>query len=135
MLIVVDTNVLVSGLLSPDNPPGRIVDLIVANVLQLAVDDRIMAEYEDVLTREPFSFPPRQAMALLDHVRLNGRLVSAAPIYSKKIPDPSDLPFAEVALAAGVDVIVTGNKTHFAFVAELGLSALSPRAFLRQWLE
>jgi len=132
LLIVLDTNVLVSGLLRPDNAPGRIVDLVIANSIQLAYDDRIMTEYEDVLTRAPFSFPRRQVSALLDHIRLNGTPVSAIPLPITGIPDPSDLPFAEVAVAAGADIIVTGNKAHFAFVGALGISTLSPSAFMKQ---
>jgi len=135
LLIVLDTNVLVSGLLRPDNAPGRIVDLVIANSVQLAYDDRIMTEYEDVLTRAPFSFPRRQVSALLDHIRLNGTPVSASPLPIKGVPDPSDLPFAEVSVAAGVDMIVTGNKAHFAFVGTLGISALSPSAFIKQLQE
>ena len=50
---VVDTNVLVSGLLSPFGPPGRIVDLLQAGGLRLAADDRIEAEYRDVLSLSP----------------------------------------------------------------------------------
>jgi len=44
MKIVLDTNVLISGMLNPSGPPGRIVDFLRTEVLQLAVDDRILAE-------------------------------------------------------------------------------------------
>ena len=132
MLIVVDTNVVVSGLLNPNGPPGRIVDLIAANLVQVAYDDRVLAEYEDVLSREPFSFSLRQISALIDHIRLNGALVSPLPLRPASYPDLKDLPFAEVAIAAGVGTIVTGNKAHFSFVAAYGIAVLSPAEFLRQ---
>ena len=48
---VVDTNVLVSGFLSPFGPPGRLLDMLQARGLRLATDDRIEAEYRDVLAR------------------------------------------------------------------------------------
>ncbi len=54
MKIVLDTNVLISGILKPSGPPGRIVDLLRSGVLQLVVDDRILAEYTDVLRRDYF---------------------------------------------------------------------------------
>jgi predicted nucleic acid-binding protein len=47
MRIVVDTNVLVSGLLSPFGPPGVIVSLTAAGRLSLCYDARILAEYAE----------------------------------------------------------------------------------------
>ena len=130
MLIVVDTNVIVSGLINPHGSPGRVVDLIVSNSVQLAFDDRVLDEYEEVLTREPFSFHRRRVAALLDHVRLTGTQVSSAPLPPGKYPDASDLPFAEVAVTAGVAIVVTGNKSHFSFLMSYNIEILSPSDFL-----
>ena len=52
--IVLDTNVLVSGLLSPLNAPGRIIDALQIERIQLAIDDRIFLEYGEVLRRPKF---------------------------------------------------------------------------------
>ena len=54
MKIVIDTNVLISGMLNPSGPPGKIVDLLRSGALQAVVDDRILSEYADVLRREYF---------------------------------------------------------------------------------
>lgn len=132
MLVVVDTNVIVSGMLNPNGAPGRVVDLIVANLIQLAFDDRVLSEYEEVLTREPFSFPRRQVLAFLDHIRLNGTIVSPSPLPPGRYPDTTDLPFAEVAIAAGVATTVMGNRSHFGFLSQTGIAMLSPSEFLRQ---
>ncbi len=51
MRIVVDTNVLVSGLLNPYGSPGRILDLVLSGRIQVLYDDRILEEYQDVLAR------------------------------------------------------------------------------------
>jgi predicted nucleic acid-binding protein len=48
----------------------------------------------------------------------------------EEIPDPADLPFAEVAVAAGVDALVTGNIRHFTFLAEYGVKVLTPAKFV-----
>lgn len=77
-----DANVLVSGLLSPYGPPGRILDALLAGILTLVFDDRILGEYEDVLTRQEFGSDPDHAM------------------------------FIEVAMAGRSDAIVTGNKAR-----------------------
>jgi putative PIN family toxin of toxin-antitoxin system len=130
LLVVIDTNVLVSGLINPDGTPARVLDLLLANVIQAAFDDRVLAEYEEVLTRKPFSFNRKHVQALLDHVRLNGTLVSAPPMPPGDYPDRTDLPFAEVALAAGAAALVTGNPAHFSFLATFGVAVLSPQEFL-----
>ena len=54
---VLDTNVLVSGLLSPFGPPGRLVDALLARHLRIASDDRIEAEYREVLARPKLGIP------------------------------------------------------------------------------
>ena len=46
MKIVLDTNVLISGMLNPSGPPGGIVDFLRTCVLLLVIDDRIIAEYK-----------------------------------------------------------------------------------------
>ena len=56
MRIVLDTNVLVSGFLSPYGPPGAILRSILAGSITLCFDERILTEYRDVLTRGRFAF-------------------------------------------------------------------------------
>jgi len=53
---VLDTNVIVSGLISPLGPPGRIVDALLARKLLIAVDDRILQEYREDMGRPKFLF-------------------------------------------------------------------------------
>jgi predicted nucleic acid-binding protein len=106
------------------------VDLVLANVIQVAFDDRVIAEYVEVLTREPFSFHRRHVDALLEHIRLNGSQVLAPPLPPGDYPDRTDLPFAEVAIASGAAILVTGNPIHFSFLGELGVSVLSPHELL-----
>ena len=77
MTIVVDTNVLVSGLLNPYGAPGQIVNLIAAGELSLAFDARILGEYRNVLLRPAFSFRLGHVHALLERDSLRrpaGRL-------------------------------------------------------------
>jgi hypothetical protein len=62
---IVDTNVLVSGLLSPSGPPGRLVDVLLGRRLRLALDDRIEAEYREVLARPKLGIEPIRHDAFL----------------------------------------------------------------------
>lgn len=49
MKIVVDTNVVVSGLLKPQSNPAEILNLILSRQVVLCADSRIINEYREVL--------------------------------------------------------------------------------------
>ena len=70
MKVVLDTNVLVSGLLTPTGTCGQIVDLFIAGAFELAVDARILQEYETVLHRPELDLPAVEVEELLRFVRL-----------------------------------------------------------------
>jgi uncharacterized protein len=131
--IVLDTNVLVSGLLSPMGPPGRIVDLIAAERLTVLFDDRVVNEYRDVLARPRLRIEPAEATAVLDLIVHTGHYVPAAPI-DVELPDPDDVPFLEIAVAAAADALVTGNERHFRPVRGAHRATIhSPAAFLAHY--
>lgn len=112
MLIVLDTNVLVSGLLKPFSAAGTILRLVAEGGIRVLYDARILAEYREVLQRPKFGFNPDSVEVLLAQIEADGVLITAEPVDIKALPDPTDAPFLEIALAARVP-LVTGNKRHF----------------------
>lgn len=112
MRLVVDTNVLVAGLLRPDGPPGRILDSILRQSFTVLYDDRILAEYEVVLARRRFGFDPIAIGIFLAFVRDTGERI-LAPALELRCSDAGDQPFLEVAVEAGAAALVTGNRRHF----------------------
>lgn len=132
MRLVVDTNVLVSGLLTPFGAPGVIVSLIAAGGLRLCYDARILAEYDDVLRRRSFGFEQEDVANLLTQIRAPGELVVPVPL-SVRLPHADDEPFLEVAEAAMVEFLVTGNLRHFAVNDRKSTRVVSPRVFLDQF--
>ncbi|MEI7813757.1 MAG: putative toxin-antitoxin system toxin component, PIN family [Coriobacteriia bacterium] len=129
MRIVLDTNVLVSGLLSPFGPPGEIVRMVSSGVVALCLDARILAEYDDVLARPKLGFDPDSVAALLDYADFRSESVASTP-FEKRLPDPDDEPFLEVASAGGADCLVTGNLGDFPSNARAGVAVLSPAEFM-----
>ena len=123
---VLDTNVLVSGLLNPSGPPGRLLDAIVSGHLLLALDDRIFAEYRDVLKSPKFKFLSSDVRDFLAFFQQQ-HWINAHPVNVKELPDLSDVPFAEVALSQDQPVLVTGNPRHFPKTKLKGLRVLSPQ--------
>lgn len=132
MKIVLDTNVLVSGLLQALGPSGQIVRLVASGELALCHDPRIMAEYREVLLRERFRFDPARVEALMEQIRAGGIPVAARPL-AVRLPDPDDEPFLEVALAGGIRCLVTGNLKHYPTEARQGIEVLAPRAFIESY--
>lgn len=112
MRIVLDTNVLVCGLLSPFGPPGEIVRMVSSGTVELCFDARILAEYGDVLAREHIGFERDAVAALLEYVEFRGEVVAPDPLTGR-LPDTDDEPFLEAALASGAECLVTGSVAHF----------------------
>lgn len=135
MRIVLDTNVLVSGLLNPHGPPGRIVDLILAGELAIVYDDRVLAEYAEVLSRPRFGFDPHDVEHVLDLTENEGAPAVVAPLDPPDLPDPDDLPFLELAAAVEPHLLVTGNTRHLPPETRPDhVRVESPREFVAQWM-
>ena len=109
---VIDTNVLVSGLLSPTGNEAIVLLAIRQGLIRPCFSAEIMAEYAEVIARPKFSFGAEEIAAALAMFDECGELVAPAgppPV----LPDPDDGKFLHCAEAAGAEYLVTGNKRHF----------------------
>jgi putative PIN family toxin of toxin-antitoxin system len=111
MYAVLDTNVLVSSLWSPDSGPAKIVALMQNGVLVPCYDSRILTEYQDVLRRPKFQFSKWEVDALLDQIEKDGLSVVPLPL-TQPFTDEDDRKFFEVAKHCNAQLI-TGNLRHF----------------------
>lgn len=131
MLVVLDTNVLVSALLSPHGSPASVLNLALGGEIRLAFDDRILAEYREVLLRPKFGFAPGDVGDLLAALEADGEHVIPRSL-NVRLPDKDDLPFLEVAAFVNAP-LVTGNTAHFPASARGGVDVYSPAAFVKMW--
>jgi putative PIN family toxin of toxin-antitoxin system len=129
MKIVLDTNVLVAGLLSPFGPCGEIVRMVSSGEVTLCFDALILTEYSEVLYRPKFGFDKDKIAALLDHVEHRGHTVASLPLRHS-LPDPDDEAFLKAAIAAKAKCLVTGNASHFPSKLCQGQKVLAPTGFL-----
>ena len=134
MRLVLDSNVLVSGLLSPFGPPGDIVRLLATGTICVCYDARILGEYREVLSRAAFRIAADRVESLLDQIEADGVLVTARPL-AVRLPDPDDEVFLAVALSGGARCLVTGNLRHYPEQSRQGLPVVSPRRFLELYAE
>lgn len=131
MILVVDTHVVVSALLNPRGAPGRVLDLVLGRALDLAVDDRILAEYRAVLTRARFGFDAADVEALMAFLIATAITALGRPL-STRLPDEDDEAFLEVAIKARADALVTGNLRHYPVADRAGVHVMSPAEFIAQ---
>lgn len=131
MRIVLDTNILVSGLLSPFGPPAEVVRMVSSGAVALCLDARIVTEYAEVLARPRFAFDPDAVAALLEQVMHTGLIIAAEPLTAR-LPDVDDEPLLEVAASSGAEALVTGNIAHFPREACGDVRVMRPSEFV-EW--
>lgn len=113
---VIDTNVLVSALLSSkdDSATVQIVGHLIRGTIIPIYSNAIVKEYREVLSRKKFGFSGETVDYLLSAMEKYGILVDPCP-SGLVLPDMKDLPFYEVVLEKRNDdaYLVTGNIKHF----------------------
>lgn len=129
MKIVLDTNVIVSGLLHPFSSSGEIVRMVSSGDLQLYYDARILSEYKEVLLRPKFSFNSGDVDDLLIQIEACGFTIAAAPLV-KRLPAPHDEPSLEIAITGKARCLVTGNLKHYPAKKRQDMPVVSPTEFL-----
>jgi len=129
MNIVLDTNVLAAGLLTPSGSCGEMVIMVSSGELTLSFDARILSEYHEILLRPKFRFKKDSIIALLDYIRHSGTVVASSPL-PHSLPHQDDEPFLQAAIAGQAACLVTGNRSHFPSKLCCGVKALSPQEFL-----
>ncbi|MBN1105281.1 MAG: putative toxin-antitoxin system toxin component, PIN family [Deltaproteobacteria bacterium] len=107
MKVVLDTNVIVSAVLTSHTVCAQILDMLADGVFAIVADDRILREYDSVLRCPRLRHIPDDIAEVLEWSRSVAEPVAAVPL-SAVLPDPGDMPFLEVA-ASTRDLLVTGN--------------------------
>lgn len=132
MLVVLDTNVLVSALRSAFGASNALLRRLALAEYRIAISTALCLEYDDVLNRPGLltSYAPQQITAFLNSVCA---VAEEAYIYFRWRPflqDPKDDLVVECALASGASHIVTHNARDFKGVEKLGISVMTPSQFL-----
>jgi len=129
MRVVLDTNVVVSGLLSPFGPPGEIMRMVSSGVITLCIDARILTEYVEVLARPKLGFNQEAVKALLDFIEVTGQTVASTPL-PRSLPDSDDNPILEIALAGKASYLVTSSLKDYHKDWCFGMAVVSPAEFV-----
>ena len=133
MRIVLDTNVLISGIFFT-GPPYQILEAWRDGNLQILVSPAILEEYRRVMNELASQFEAINLDSFLDLLTLRSEIV-LAPVMPRVIKDdPSDDKFLECAVAGKAACIVSGDK-HLLKLSEFrGIRILTPRQFIQMYL-
>ena len=112
---VIDTNVIVSAMLKNDSFPAQVLKEVLLGNINLLVNEEILNEYLEVLSRKKFHFPIDTVISLVNEIRKQAIYVDSASV-EEYFPDSDDAVFYEIVMEARRDVdayLVTGNLKHF----------------------
>jgi len=114
--VIIDTNVIISALISSHGIPAKIVDeLFIEEKIILCISNDVFAEYLDVIDREKFRKYKNflsKAEIVVGYMEEMAEHFVTAKIYHK-LPDKSDNKFIDLAIYSNADFIITGNKNDF----------------------
>jgi len=127
--VVLDTNVLVSGLAYPTSVPGRIVTVWRQGGLDVALSRHILEELMRVLPRlnHRLNWRDSDFADLIDILALTSDLVEPVPISDERLRDDADQPVLGTLLAAQADYLITGDRDLLVLAEHYPI--VSPAAF------
>lgn len=122
--VVIDTNVLISSILSSSGSPAKIMDLVSDKQVQVFYSLKIMDEYKRVLEYKKLGISSQIQEQIIEAIEELGTIVE--PIVSSvSLIDEDDRIFYDSAKASEA-ILITGNIKHYP--AEQAI--MSPAEFL-----
>ncbi len=112
MRVVLDTNIIVSGLLSGAGPPAKLLRLWLEGRFELITSNPQLDELSRVLAYKKIKerIAPDQASDFLQHIDALAHVLESIPSVDFS-PDPDDNAIIATALEGKVDFLVSGDKT------------------------
>ncbi|HAJ92751.1 MAG TPA: putative toxin-antitoxin system toxin component, PIN family [Gammaproteobacteria bacterium] len=133
MRIVLDTNVLISGIYF-SGLPGKILQAWRSRELQLAVSTEILEEYLNVAERLATQYVNVEYEGILGLIVQNTELVQSTDLPEPVSEDPDDDKFLACALASNTNVIVSGDSDLLKVSGYCGIQVMTPKSFITEVL-
>jgi putative PIN family toxin of toxin-antitoxin system len=109
--VVLDTNVLVSGLAYPGSVPGRLVAAWHQGGLDVVLSRSILDEMVRVLPRmSRVTLSATEIRDLADSFMFLADIVEPAGAQDNSLRDPADQPVLQTLWASGANDLITGDK-------------------------
>lgn len=135
MRAVLDTNVVVSAILSPAGAPAEVMRRWQSGAFEALVSEEICQEYRAAFEypkiRARYRVTEAEALGLLDGLEQTATMVVPEGILGPIVePDPADDKFVECAVAGSADYIVSGDAHLLLLGQYRGIRIVTPAVFL-----
>ena len=132
--VVLDTNVIVSGLIKPAGVPGQIVTAWRNGAFRLVLPEFLLEEIAATLMRPKLArvigWPPATADRFVLELRAACDVVEPAVLPLDYPRDPDDIPVLATLIAGKADVLVTGDADLLVLRGQFPVEA--PREFVQR---
>jgi putative PIN family toxin of toxin-antitoxin system len=128
---VLDTNVLISALISPGGPSAALLLELRAGAFELVVSPALLAELREVLARPKFRpyVTAAEAAAYVELIGHEATIHDDPPPAEKSLgADPDDEYLLDLARVAAADVLVSGDS-HLLVLRDV-VPVMTPAEFL-----
>ena len=121
MRVVLDTNILVSALITKGTPPDGLYRAWLRGEIELVTSPVQIAELDNVLSRPRLQrfLDADQASAIVENIGTRAVVLDELPSVSLS-PDPMDNQILAAAIAGRVDLIVSGDRKHVLSLGKVG---------------
>ncbi len=139
MIVTLDTNVLLAGLISQSGASHQILKLIINEKITLALSTQVLLEYDDVLKRKEIleltNLNQEQVEDVLDLLALSAQKNNIYYRLRPNLRDEKDNLFVECAFASNSQYLLTSNIRDFNSGELKGFEfkVLTPKDFYQMW--
>lgn len=132
--VVLDTNVIVSALLSPRGTPGRILERLLDGAFELILSPSLLEELKRSLgyprVKRYLRLSADEVETLLAQLETIGDPVQGVVELSAELWDRKDLPVLAAAVEGRAEYVVTGDNDLLVLEQFEGIAIVPPKAFL-----
>lgn len=134
MRVVIDTNVVLSGLIKPDSVPGHVLRAWRDGSFRFVLSEFLLEEIAVTLARPKIQalvpWPAAQINRFVLELRAFCDVVEPADLDFKYPRDPDDIPVLATLIASGADMLVTGDRDLLALREQYPIE--TPAEFVRR---
>ena len=137
MKIVIDANLFASALIKPESNPGRILDLVKQNQVELILSPAIIREIKRILLyprlQKYHHKTVQEIDAYFEDVLMFAWIVEGEKTVDIIKDDPSDNKYLACAYEGEADYIVSGDNHLLDLETYQGIAIIKANTFLNVW--
>jgi putative PIN family toxin of toxin-antitoxin system len=131
--VVLDTNVLISGIFFAGSP-SKILDEWNKGTIEFVLSPEILREYTRVAGILSTIYPKIDINHIINHISSNSEMISTSPLSEQICDDPDDDMFLACALSSKCMIVISGDKHLLKQTGYQKVVVLTPKLFIEKYL-